>query len=97
MQDLIDAHLADLMAAQDAQNTAIEAAQHAFGTAVASAQTTYADVLNASRTRIMSEIDSRLRVWNGEIVRPLQGPTAKLPEATPLSVAPEVEVPADEE
>ena len=62
MQDLINAHLAELVAAQEAQNDAIEAAQVIYGRAV-----------DASRAKLMAGIDERLRVWNGEVARMLPG------------------------
>jgi hypothetical protein len=55
MQDIIDAHLAELMAAQEAQNDAIEEAQRVYSVAV-----------GKSRDKLMAGIDERLRVWNGE-------------------------------
>ena len=68
MQDLINAHLVELVTAQEAQNDAIEAAQAIYSRAV-----------DASRAKLMAGIDERLRVWNGEVARMLPGAAVLMP------------------
>ena len=65
MQDITEAHLAEVDAAWAEQNLALVAATEAFDTAIRTAQETCAAKLTASRQRAWGAIQERLRVWNG--------------------------------
>lgn len=67
MRDLMEAHREELFDAMEAQNTALAAAQAA-----------YAAAIDKSRQKLMTEIEARLSVWNGEPAKAL--PAALDPE-----------------
>jgi hypothetical protein len=68
MHDMMGIHQAELIEAMEAQNTAIAAAQAA-----------YAAAIGKSRQKLMTEIEARLSVWNGEPVNGIVSPSAHHP------------------